>query len=50
MKQIGYKNTAISYSDTGKGTAVVLLHGFLENQTMWKDLTLILSNKKSDSV
>jgi len=45
MKQIGYKNTAISYSDTGKGTAVVLLHGFLENQTMWKDLTLILSNK-----
>ena len=45
MKQIGYKNTTISYSDTGKGTAVVLLHGFLENQTMWKELTPILSNK-----
>ncbi len=45
MKQIGYKNTAISYSDTGKGTAVVLLHGFLENKSMWKDLTPILSHK-----
>lgn len=45
MKQILYKNTAISYSDVGKGTAVVLLHGFLENKTMWKDLAPILSDK-----
>ncbi|MFM9825143.1 alpha/beta fold hydrolase [Flavobacterium sp.] len=45
MKQVLYKNTTISYSDTGKGTAVVLLHGFLENQSMWKDLTPILSHK-----
>ena len=45
MKQIQYKNTSISYSDTGKGTAVVLLHGFLENKTMWKDLAPILSQK-----
>ena len=45
MKQIRYKNTAISYSDTGKGTAVVLLHGFLENKSMWKDLTPILPHK-----
>ena len=45
MKQIVYKNTTISYSDTGKGTAVVLLHGFLENKTMWKDLTPVLSHK-----
>lgn len=35
LKQIIYKNTKISYSDSGKGTAVVLLHGFLENSTMW---------------
>lgn len=35
LNQILYKNTNISYSDTGKGTAVVLLHGFLENKTMW---------------
>ena len=45
MKQIHYKNTTISFSDTEKGTAVVLLHGFLENQTMWKDLAPILSHK-----
>ncbi|RAR71354.1 alpha/beta fold hydrolase [Flavobacterium aciduliphilum] len=30
-----YKNTQISYTDSGKGTAVVLLHGFLENKKMW---------------
>jgi len=36
---ITYKNTQIFYSDIGKGNVVVLLHGFLENHTMWKDLT-----------
>lgn len=35
MKTILHKNTKIAYSETGKGTAVVLLHGFLENATMW---------------
>nr|WP_309755953.1 alpha/beta hydrolase [Flavobacterium sp.] len=35
MKQILFKNTNMSYSDTGKGTAIVLLHGFLENKVMW---------------
>jgi pimeloyl-ACP methyl ester carboxylesterase len=45
MKQILYKNTKISYSDTGKGNAIVLLHGFLENQTMWQDLVPELSKK-----
>jgi pimeloyl-ACP methyl ester carboxylesterase len=35
MKQLVYKNTKISYTDEGKGTAVILLHGFLENKTMW---------------
>ncbi|MBQ0907550.1 alpha/beta hydrolase [Flavobacterium sp. F-328] len=35
MKQILFKNTTISYTDTGKGTAIVLLHGFLENKKMW---------------
>ena len=35
MKQIQFKNTQISYSDTGKGNAIVLLHGFLENKEMW---------------
>jgi pimeloyl-ACP methyl ester carboxylesterase len=35
LETLLYKNTQISYSDSGKGTAVVLLHGFLENKTMW---------------
>lgn len=30
-----HKNTRIAYTDTGKGTAIVLLHGFLENSSMW---------------
>lgn len=36
LKQLIYKNTKIAYTDQGKGTVVVLLHGFLENQTMWQ--------------
>jgi pimeloyl-ACP methyl ester carboxylesterase len=35
LKQTQFKNTQISYSDTGKGTAIILLHGFLENKEMW---------------
>ena len=35
LKLLNYKNIDIAYSDTGKGTAIVLLHGFLENSTMW---------------
>lgn len=35
MKTTHFKNTTISYTDQGKGTAIVLLHGFLENKKMW---------------
>lgn len=35
IKKLHFKNTSISYTDQGKGTAVVLLHGFLENKKMW---------------
>ena len=35
MTTINYKNSTVAYSDTGKGTAVVLLHGFLGNKSMW---------------
>lgn len=45
METLLYKNTQISYSDTGKGTAVVLLHGFLENKTMWDVYVSELSKK-----
>lgn len=45
METVLYKNTQISYTDTGKGRAVVLLHGFLENKNMWEDYTAVLSKK-----
>ena len=35
LETILYKNTRISYTDSGKGTAVIFLHGFLENKKMW---------------
>ncbi len=40
-----YKNTTINYRTSGKGTAVVLLHGFLENLTMWDDIIVALSKR-----
>ena len=45
MKTIIYKNTKISYTEQGKGTAVVFLHGFLENKTMWNAFIPELSQK-----
>ncbi|MGK4566440.1 alpha/beta fold hydrolase [Flavobacterium sp. 3HN19-14] len=45
MKTLIHKNTRIAYSDTGKGTALVLLHGFLENSTMWEHFVPKLSEK-----
>ncbi len=38
-----YKGIPIFYEDHGKGSAVVLLHGFLENSTMWKEIVPELS-------
>lgn len=40
-----YKGIEIFYKDQGKGSAIVLLHGFLEDSSMWNDLTLELSKK-----
>lgn len=45
MSFIDYKNTPIFYNDIGKGSAVVLLHGFLENSSMWDDAVATLSKK-----
>ncbi|WP_264566344.1 alpha/beta fold hydrolase [Flavobacterium sp. N3904] len=45
METLLYKNTQISYSDSGKGNAVVLLHGFLENKTMWEVYVTELSKR-----
>lgn len=43
--EIAYKEAPIFYTDKGKGTAVVLLHGFLENSTIWKTLESELVKK-----
>lgn len=40
-----FKNTSVSYTDQGKGTAVVLLHGFLENKKMWNEFVPEWSKK-----
>ncbi|MCP2028100.1 pimeloyl-ACP methyl ester carboxylesterase [Flavobacterium sp. HSC-32F16] len=45
MKTLLYKNTKISYSDSGTGNAIVLLHGFLENKKMWKEYVDLFSEK-----
>ncbi|WP_157489843.1 alpha/beta fold hydrolase [Flavobacterium sp. CF136] len=45
MMNILYKNTKISYTDSGEGNAIVLLHGFLENKKMWKDYVSFFSNQ-----
>lgn len=45
MKPIFYKNAQISYSDTGKGAVIVLLHGFLENKSMWDFYVAAFSKK-----
>lgn len=45
MKSILFKNTRISYTDSGKGTAIVLLHGFLENKNMWNTFIPEFSKK-----
>ena len=43
QKSITFKNANISFSDVRKGTPIVLIHGFLENSTMWDNITPQLS-------
>jgi len=40
-----HKNTKVNFTSQGSGTAVVLLHGFLENSTMWNSISTQLSKK-----
>jgi len=35
---VQYKGIDVFYSDEGQGEAIVLLHGFLENSSMWNSL------------
>ena len=43
--KLNYHNTELFYKVSGKGSAMVLLHGFLESSTMWKDIAPIMSKK-----
>ncbi|GAA6771060.1 alpha/beta fold hydrolase [Flavobacterium sp. CGRL2] len=45
MENILYKNTKISFTDSGKGNTVVFLHGFLENKKMWTEYAAFFSEK-----
>jgi pimeloyl-ACP methyl ester carboxylesterase len=45
LKNILYKNTKITFADSGEGTAIVFLHGFLENKEMWQDYVALYSAK-----
>lgn len=40
-----YRNCKVHFTETGKGTSVVLLHGFLENISMWQSLEKLLNTK-----
>lgn len=40
-----YKGINIFYTDQGKGTAIILLHGFLENSSMWDSFLPELTRK-----
>ncbi len=42
---VNYKNTKIHYRAQGSGTTVVLLHGFLENISMWATTVDMLSQR-----
>lgn len=40
-----YKNINVHYTDSGKGPALVFLHGFLENSKIWEPFITTLSQK-----
>jgi len=45
LKTFNYKNTNIHYTESGKGNTILLIHGFLENVSMWKNLISILDKR-----
>ena len=40
-----HKNTRVNFTSNGRGPAVVLVHGFLENSSMWEAVSAELSKK-----
>lgn len=45
MSSYNFKGANINYNSTGRGSVVVLIHGFLENASMWNEVIPILSKK-----
>jgi len=45
MSQTSHKNRKVHYTSSGSGPAVVLLHGFLEDLTMWDEMETELRKK-----
>jgi pimeloyl-ACP methyl ester carboxylesterase len=45
IKNIPFAKTKIQFSDTGSGTAIVFLHGYLESLHIWNGFTDILQNQ-----
>jgi pimeloyl-ACP methyl ester carboxylesterase len=43
--KINFRNKTIHYSDKGKGSVVVLLHGFLESGAIWNKFSIMLLHK-----
>ncbi|HOW30015.1 MAG TPA: alpha/beta hydrolase [Bacteroidales bacterium] len=44
-RRIDFQNHTINYAMTGKGPAIVLLHGFLETMDIWDDFASQLSDR-----
>jgi pimeloyl-ACP methyl ester carboxylesterase len=42
---LDYKKANIFYTDQGKGSVIVLIHGFLENSTMWDKIVPELTKR-----
>lgn len=45
MPKHRFKDISIHFTDRGTGSVVVLIHGFLENLTMWRDIQIALLPK-----
>jgi pimeloyl-ACP methyl ester carboxylesterase len=44
IKKIRYKGINVSYRDQGTGTAILLLHGYLETGEIWESFTPLLTD------
>lgn len=44
-KTVSFKNIDIAYTEQGKGSALIMLHGFLENAAMWQKITKDFSKR-----